>query len=59
MQKELEVPAHVVEESKGEKIPEVKGKEIDIPSSGETIVSSEKKCLIELRTISQSLSRKI
>merc|ERR1711872_1171993 len=45
MQKKIDAPEQIVEESKAQKIPEVKGQEINVPSNEKTIVSSEKKPL--------------
>merc|ERR1711872_638068 len=42
MQKKIDAPEQIVEESKAQKIPEVKGQEINVPSNEKTIVSSEK-----------------
>merc|ERR1711915_662386 len=45
MQKKIDVPEQIVEVSKAQKIPEVKGKEIDVPSYEKTVVSREEKTL--------------
>merc|ERR1712142_1191389 len=45
MQKKIDAPKQIVEESKAQKISEVKGQEMNVPSNEKTIVSSEKKPL--------------
>ena len=45
MQKKIDVQKQIVEESKAQKIPEVKGQEIDVTSDEKTVASSEKKPL--------------
>ena len=45
MQKKIDVREQIVEESKAQKIPEVKGQEIDVTSDEKTVASSEKKPL--------------
>merc|ERR1711915_35894 len=45
IQKRIDVPEQIVEESKAQKIPEIKDKKIDVPSNEKTVVSSEKKPL--------------
>ena len=50
IQKKLDVPEQIVGKSKGQKILEVKGKEIAIPSSEKTVVSSGKKPLNPIMT---------
>merc|ERR1711872_224991 len=42
MQKKIDAPEQIVEESKAQKIPEVNGQGTDVPSDEKTIVSSEK-----------------